>query len=198
MEIIIEQHKFDKGANLLKEYESSHILTFAEIGFSMLSHYLGPHTHEVDYPGNEHEMERLRSIVEAAVEEANKLGKLGTLYPEFPISMLRRRYFRKYRVIEQMLLTDETKMKAEQVMADFKTNIEEFIELNQSTIRATHILVDFCVGDSHQIPHSYHWAVMEAFIRSEKDSVVEKVILLQNPPQPCTYGCINYRRPDRN
>lgn len=170
MEIVVEQHDFSRGGELLKEHENAHIIAVADFGFSMLSHYWNPFMKEIDYPGNGRKVAESMAIAKAAEENANELGKLGTLYPQFPITMVSKQYSRE---------NEDT----EKVISNLTANIQEFIDLNQSTIHATHILVDLSEGSGRPVPYSYILAMQAAFIRSEVGSVIEQVVILQEPPR---------------
>ena len=118
-----------------------HIVTFAETGFAMLNIY-------AEYFGID------RDTIEAFSEQVNQKDESGSLHPKAPISVVPRRYIRD--------LHDETKLESQ---------LNEFLKVNQSTIKAKKILFDFRAGVDKFVVTACESAVNSKFAK-EVDEVI--------------------------
>jgi len=139
----------------LKGRQGWHILTVAESGFSALSHYV-----ESEFG--------LDPVIGAELaDRINQQDEPGSLYPKAPISAIPCRYFR-----EQADSEDPA------VMEDFKRHISEFIEVNQTHIKATRVLVNF--GVCHDpVPLRYVEATEEVFRKNASNGIIEKTVIFK-------------------
>jgi len=137
----------------LKGRQGWHTLTVAESGFSALIPYV-----ESDFG--------LDPVIGAELaDRINQQDEPGSLYPKAPISAIPCRYFR-----EQADSEDPA------VMEDFKRHISEFIEVNQTHIKAPRILVNF--GVCHDpVPLRYIEATEEVFRNSPNTRGIKEVVI---------------------
>ena len=137
-----------------KRWRDWHILTVAETGFSKLDIYgrlmngLG-----ID-------------VIRRFAEQVNTRDEAGSLHPVAPISAMSRRFFR-----------EQESDTSPDVLNDFRRQIAEFIEANDTAIHAERILVDLHVSPK-PIPTRYIDAVEEVFGANGKTSIQEVVVLV--------------------
>jgi hypothetical protein len=142
----------------LKVWRGWHILTVAEAGFSMLDLY-GRDLHKLEI-----------EIIGEFAERVNRTDESGSLHPVAPISALPRRLFR-----DGVAETGG----APTAPAEFKREIVGFLAANDSTIRATRVLMDFHVS-SEPVPKEYLQAAEEAILAAPAAGrVLREVVLLE-------------------
>jgi hypothetical protein len=129
-----------------------HILTVAEAGFSMLDIY-GRHRHGLDI-----------EVIRQFAAQVNHRDEAGSLHPKAPISAVPQRFFR-----EQENLEDPS------IVADLKRHIDEFLDVNETTIHAKRILVDFHVSPA-PVPLRYVEAA-EQVIRLRSEGSIQEVVI---------------------
>jgi hypothetical protein len=143
----------DQGASF-DRWADWHILTVAEVGFSMLTVY-GGHHHGL---GDE--------VLERFAGEVNERDEGGTLHPRAPISALPRRFFRDVGAGDE-----------EAAVADFERQLVAFLGANRDAIRARRLLVDLHVS-ADPVPPRY-LEVTVAALRREGADLLDEVVLLR-------------------
>lgn len=145
--------------SLLKEpstdsqWSGWHILTVAESGFSMLDIY-----------GNR-KLGVEREVLKKFEEKINSSGESGSLHPSAPLSAIPKKFFREL-----------SGSRAPIIAAEFKEYIEEFISVNETTIRAERVLVEFHVSP-RPVPVMYIQITETAFRARPAESVLKQVVI---------------------
>ena len=135
-----------------QNWEGWHILTVAETGFSMLTAF----AEAAGCKGED---------VYAFAERVNQTNEAGTLYPRAPISAVPCKYLRE--------LADRV---AAPVIEEFKGHIAGFIKANESTIRASRILVELHMS-SDPVPPHFVRATEEVFLNLKSGGIVGEVVI---------------------
>jgi hypothetical protein len=140
------------GGNSEKSSEW-HVLTVAEDGFSMLTIY--SQHHNLD-----------NRTIRSFADRVNFQDMSGSLYPDAPISALPRRFFR-----EQAENMDPN------ILNEFQQHVIEFLTVNESTINAQKILIDFHVSPA-PVPERYTQATVE-LLHKLNQSLIQEVIIIK-------------------
>lgn len=139
------------GGNSEKSSEW-HVLTVAEDGFSMLTIYSKHHNLD-------------NRTISRFADHVNCQDMSGSLYPLAPISALPRRFFR-----------EQAENKDPYTLNEFQQHVIEFLTMNESTINAQKILIDFHVS-SAPVPERYTQATVE-LLHKLNQSLIQEVIII--------------------
>lgn len=135
------------------EFLDWHKLVVAEAGFSRLDVY-GRRQHGLDI-----------QTIRRFANEVNRRNEPGTLHPKASISAMPRRYFR-----------DVDEADIPEHIGQFRSDLLQIIEANQSTIRASHIVVDLHVSPK-PVPETYVQAVEDVLRAHQEDGIIEQVVI---------------------
>lgn len=139
-------------------YRLWHKLVIAEAGFSMLNTYC--RFHHASY-----------EIIDRFAHAVNSRDEAGSLYPQFPISAIPRRFMR------DIPPSDAVPEVIDAHIADFERFIRKCVIANEQRIRARNILIDLIV-DANPVPTMYCEAIERVLNAIAEQSCIEHVVII--------------------